>query len=473
MYNTKLTNLLILIHQQKRFAALHRYLQRQYDNNEGLEFKLWEHLKRYIARKELKSKRLDRKYIEDNLFNKDKKSLNRTASRLYHRVREFMIYEYLSENEIIEDWLFRESLSKENNRLKDLMTDKLIDDVRKPKTETERKLQLFIKFHLNYEKYQEMALGNNNLELFNKVRQLFNDYYMKYYEILEIEKGQRATMRKEDIVPLVELNEKKQQLTIKSSEEILKKMKELDKDPESFDDCKNGFLQLVREDRVTTEMQLTLYSMLFNFAIRQSYKGSKTYLLGNIEDFMYLGFERRILYVNEKIPIYIYTNFLSLIASEHNSEKIKSYAEKYLEEVEEKELKKAYFFTHLFIDFYDKRYDKVSNRIIFNENNVIIGFDFSLRMRIWKFLTCSYFELNEEETLMKALQSFRRYIKGQTVADIKKQMNYNFINYTRMIYKCRDKEGLLKIEDELSNEKVITYKDWLIEKIKESHSKLL
>lgn len=469
MYNAKLMFLLKVIHEEKQFISLQRYLQRQYDNDSVLEFRLWKYLKRHITRQGFESKQLARKCIEEKVFDNNAKALNRTASRLYRRVKRFMIDGFLDKNAIIEDWLFRESLNNEKSRLKALVTDRLINDERKGKTETERKLQLFIKFHLNYEKYRKEALRNNDVDLFNRVRALLNEFYLKYYEILEIEKGQRAKMKKEEVVDLITPNTI---IPAKTRVELLlKKAKQLETHPEYFEECKNTFLVLLNQEIIESEMKSVLYSMIFNFAARQANKGINKYLLSNIEYFIDVGFGKKILYENNEIPIFIYTNILSLIAINAKTELIEDYASKYLEDVEPKEIKKARFFTKIFIAFYNENYEQVIEIIHINENNVTVGFDYSLRVRIWRFLACSYFELNNSEALMKTLQSFKRYVRGQTISDVNKQMNYNFMIYVRKIYNCTNKEVLLLIDQDLNNEKVIVYKKWLLKKIKESHSK--
>ena len=108
-----------------------------------------------------------------------------------------------------------------------------------------------------------------------------------------------------------------------------------------------------------------------------------------------------------------------------------------------------------------------------NENDITIGFEMSLKVRFWRFLICSFYELKRDDALMNALQSFRRYIKGQTIPENKKIVDYRFINYTRKIYRCKNQQILQKIEANLNQEDNVVYREWLEDKIKESYSRLL
>lgn len=471
MQNTKLINVCIYIHQEGKFRQLQKFLGRQYEQNDLLELKLWEHLKRYIGRGSYQSNFLKQAFILETLFDNDKRALNGTASRLYSKIKNYMVEDYLSENSIMKDWLFRESLKGNKNRLLELETEKLINDDRKPKTRIESALQLFIKFHLNYEKYQEESLKNSDVRLFNKTRELFREYYTRYHKILEAERFQRNKMFKEDIVPLVDLKYDEQD-GLSEPEILFEKAKRLEENPnmEDFNDCKDRFLKMVEGGKVSREMELALFSEIMNFANRQSKKGNKEYFFLNIDYFIDLGLDKKILYVNNKIPIYIYVNFLSLVAGHRKLKDIKNYAYQHKNDVDDTQ--KADFFSTLFIEFYSQNYQTVIDIININENNISIGFDYSNRIRIWVFLMCSYFEVKDEEALMKAMNSFRRYLKSQTSTELSIVIYGNLIRFIREIFKADTIDKLNEIETKLANEKLITYEAWLNEKIKESRLRL-
>lgn len=469
----KLVALISIVHKQKKMTALHRYLQRQYTQPEVLELMLWEHIRKIIKRSRPDTKRLQREYILTNLFGDDAKSLNRTASRLYSKVKHFMMESFLNDNQIVQEWVFRESLKTEgvpDNRLKNLITDGLLNSDIRPKSRVEEAFQYFIRFHLNYELYQELSLANTrNVDLFNKVRDLFNEYFSRYYEDLEIEKEQLLQGNTYEVVDLIGINIK--QSPRNRIELLLKKAKHLEIYASYFDFCKNELADLIDNNQITRERQLVIFPLIMNFATRQSVKGNKHYLLDNIEYFIYLGFDKQILYTNSRLPLFIYTNFLSLVASSRNPNLIEQFANKYVNDVEEKDLEKAIYFTDIFIAFYKKDYQRVVDIIHINERNITLGFQYGLKMRIWRFLICSFYELKQEEALMNALRSFRRYIKGQTITEDKKNIDFRFISYTRKIYKCKNLTVLRKIEEDLNREDNLIYRNWLEDKIKESYSK--
>lgn len=473
MHNTKLINLIIYIHEEEKLAVLHKYLGRQYAKNDGVIFILWEHLKKYIARGSYKSKLLNRDYIQENIFNNDKKALNRTASRLYRHIKNYMIEDYLSENEIIYDWLFRESIKNDKSRLKEIMTEKLVNDERKSKNRIEDALQLFIKFHLVYEKYQEQSLINSDVQLFNKSRELFREYYARYYSILEAEKRQREKTFNEEIVSLASLTEYEIK-GLGEPEILFEQTKRLEENPniEDFNYCKDTFLKLVEAEKISREMELAIFSEIMNFANRQAKKGNNDYFFPNINYFIDLGLNKKILYVKDNLTMYIYTNFLSFVATDGELEEIKNYVDNYVKDVDKKDLEKAKFLSDLYIEFYGKNYQTVIDKIIFNENDITIGLEYSLKIRIWVFLMCSYYEVRNEEALIRTMNSFRRYLKNQMISDIVVQIYMNLIQFIREIFRANTINELDKIEKQLTNEKLITYEKWLQEKIKESRLRL-
>lgn len=472
MKNTKIVALIDIVKHQNKLIILNRYLQRQFFKSDGMELMLWQHLKKIIKKGNLESRILERDYVQEHLFDNNVKALNRTSSRLFQRIRNFMIEEHLEENQIIRDWLFRESIKTDklhNNRLKFLLTETLLNTNHEPKNRVEEAFQYFLRFHVNYELYQEQALENTNIELFNKVRSLFNEYFIRYYKILEIEKEERQQSYTEDIIELVIGKvEKQPQDRIES---LIENVKILDTNPEGFEYCKEEFKELVDNNLITREKKLLIFPLILNFANRQAVKGDKTYLLDNIEYYIEFGIEKQIMYVNYQLPIFVYTNYLSLIAAKHETQPIEEFAEKYLDDIEDKDRQKAKYFTDIFIAFYKKDYQRVVDIIHINENDIKVGFEFGLRSRVWRFLICSYFELKQTESLMSALQSFRRYIKRQIVSENKKSLDYKFIQYTRKIYKCTNLSSVQKVETQLSQEDNVVYRKWLNEKIKESYFK--
>lgn len=475
MYNTKLMNLLILIEEEEKMELLHKYLRRQYDKNDALQLHLWEYFRKNLCKRTEAPELFKRSYIQEKLFNNNKKSLNRTASRLFLKVKSYMIEGYLAENQITEDWLFRESVKNTKSRIKELMTERLINDERKSENRIEDALQLFIKFHLNYEKYQEQSLMNSDVQLFNKSRELFKEYYTRYFSILEAERKQREKMFDEDILSLTALNEDKNEAALSEVDILFEQVKRLEENPnmEDFNYCKDTFLEFVENGKISREMQLTIFSVIMNFANRQSKEGSKEYLFTNINYFIYLGLDKKILYVDNKISMYIYINFLSLVAGYRKLKDIEDYTFKYEEDVDD--IDKASFFSTLFIEFYSGNYEGVIDNININENNISIGFEYSFRIRIWVFLMCSYFEVKNEEALAKVMNSFRRYLKSQMISDVLVKIYLNLMQYIKDIFKANKINNITelnKIEIKLANEKLITYENWLKEKIKESQIRI-
>ena len=104
MNTSKLFLLLDYLNEAGMINSVSRALRKEFTIEDTLESKLWNHIKKYIKSKQKNYEKLDKTYILINIFNNDIKSLNRTHSRLYKRIKSILVYNYINNKPIIEDW---------------------------------------------------------------------------------------------------------------------------------------------------------------------------------------------------------------------------------------------------------------------------------------------------------------------------------------------------------------------------------
>ena len=85
-------------------------------------------------------------------------------------------------------------------------------------------------------------------------------------------------------------------------------------------------------------------------------------------------------------------------------------------------------------------------------------------------LITSYYELDEIEALFSLMDSFRVFLNRQKdLTTNRKQRFLNFIKFTRKMANSfqKDKKVIEKLKIEVQNEKEVSGKSWLLEKIAE------
>lgn len=466
MNTSKLFLLFNYLNQIDRISFINRKLLKQFSKDDALELKLWSHIKKSSQLKRNKDLRLDKAYILDNFFSDDLKSLNRTASRLFKRIKSILVYEFIQDNPIIEDWLFRETIKKEPNRLVQLISDNFIADKYKTNTSFEKDLNSYIQFHVAYEKYLEQSLKNStDISLFIKARQSLEDYYVKYHSILETERFQRSKVKKDENIAALKSPELDKNQSLLESELLLQKVNALDQNPQYFDFCFNWFTHVVEEELISKEMQKTIFPILYNFSIRNYAKNGKSLQQINIDKIVYLALDKKVLYTEGKLSAFIYVALLSAISV--YPEKTETYVKKYLKEVDNKEHNKASYISKLYIAFYNNKFEEVLSIINKNEDDVSLGFDTSLKSKIKFFLLRSYFELGDEEKFLKEYWGSKKYYKSQNLSQRKEDQLINALEFLKQLYFINNQKALLKLEQTVINQN-IAMKNWLVKKIKES-----
>jgi len=466
MNTSKLVLLFDYLNSIGKVGFINKKLVKSFLKEDALELRLWSHIKKCSKLKNQKKLKLQRNYVIENLFNGDAKSLNRTASRLYKRIKSILTNEFIQDKPLIEDWLYRETLKEKPNRISQLITEGIIANKYESATSFEKNLNSYIQFHVTYEKYLEDSLQNfADASLFVKARQDLENYYIKYHSILETEKQQRESVKTNENIKILQKPVLDKNQSLLESELLLQKANSLNDNPQYFSFCLNWLIHLVEENLISKEMQKTIFPILYNFSLRNYTKEKQSLQQKYIDKIIYLALDNKVLYTEGKLSAFIYVNLLSAISV--NSIKTKNYVKRYLKEVDPQEYSKANYISKLYVAFYNNQFEEVLNIINKNEDNVSLGFDTSLKSKVRLFLIRAYFELRDEENFIKQYAGTKRYYKSQNLSKQKEISLINALEYMKEFFYIENSESLLILESKVQN-KDIALKTWLMKKIKES-----
>lgn len=466
MNTSKLLLLFEYLCSTKKVNLINKKLIKQFLKEDALELSLWTHITKSSKLTYNKELRLNKDYIAENLFDNDKKSLHRTASRLYKRIRKILIHDFIKTKPFIQDWLYREALKESPNHLLQLMSENIITNKYDTKTTFEKDLNSYIQFHVTYEKYLGDSLQNfADTSLFVKARQDLENYYVKYHSILETERLQREKLKTNENINTLKKPSLNKNQSLLESELLLQKVNSLNEKPQYFDFCFNWFTHLVEEELITEKMQKTIFPVLYNFSLRNYTKSGKLLQQEKLNEIIYLALDKKVLYTKGKLSAFIYVAFLGAIRLE--GIEMKKYINKYIEDVPPKEYAKANYISNLYLAFYSNDFESVLDLINKNEENVTLGLDTSFKSKIKLFLIRTYFELGDKRNFMKQYLSAKRYYKSQNLPKEKEDALINAIEYMRHLLYIDSTDSLLGLEKKIFPEN-LAVKSWLLQKIKES-----
>ena len=97
--------------------------------------------------------------------------------------------------------------------------------------------------------------------------------------------------------------------------------------------------------------------------------------------------------------------------------------------------------------------------------------DFSYRLDIKLLQLKIYYEMNETESLLSLIDSYRHLLgKAKQLSDMFKNFHMNFIRYSEKLIRIRERgetDELENLKQEVLGPNVPTGKPWLLEKIEE------
>lgn len=172
--------------------------------------------------------------------------------------------------------------------------------------------------------------------------------------------------------------------------------------------------------------------------------------------------EKEIFNLNNTIPLIRFVNIISVASKLGKSIWARKIVDEWAWMVESKNQKSIASFGHATIDFHEKKYQKVVERI---SNLKSSSYHHKLRFR-WLLLIAQY-ELNKEYgNLIKAqIDNFRRFISSNEKR-INKQTYYAIKSTLRLLTMVMNKKPKEEVLQSYQNSKYVYERKWILEKIK-------
>ncbi len=207
----------------------------------------------------------------------------------------------------------------------------------------------------------------------------------------------------------------------------------------------------------------SLYTTAINYCIQKINIGSENFL----GEFLSLNEEllqKGIIGEGDLSP-WRFKNVVTVALRMGRYEWTEQFIKNYYKKIPDKFRENAYTFNLASLFYYKKEYDKVLELLQTVEYE-----DFTYSLSSKTMLITSYYELDEIEALFSLMDSFRVFLNRQKdLTSNRKQRFLNFIKFTRKLANSyqKDQKVIEKIKLEITNEKEVSGKSWLLEKIAE------
>lgn len=475
MQNAPLTNLIKYIKNKYGTKAINRYLDKEYPNKRYQDWQLWEYLKNATSRKN-SAYPLDKAIIDRKIFKigKTKESSKHprihSVSRLFKKIRQFSVRNYLSERKLVFEWLFLKSVQDEKPLIYEQafknFEKHLIDDASK-----EDEIFHCIAHQYYWEKYRmDNAAGKPKLEDLERSHKHLQTWYAQNIDLLNVELQARNVTLNEDN----KLFNETPNITQIYTSDVATTIQQLDiQNNESFDVCINTFKKAYQNKSLNFSSLLENILSQATIAFRE---GNPYPLTKYWSDFYEIGIKKGLLLENGKLPIMQYMNLLSIYKRLHDEE-LDKFATKLLDHISDIDEPIAIHFKDIFIAFYNQNYEEALSIINKNEQGIKTQNLFYLKIRLHTFKVRSHYELEiihywkhqtPTHNLTSSIRSFRSYIQGGDIPESHQQGALNFLKMLAQIKHIPNVNELNQLKATIHSTQPIIHKGWLIKKVDEA-----
>lgn len=207
-----------------------------------------------------------------------------------------------------------------------------------------------------------------------------------------------------------------------------------------------------------------MYTFVVNYCTRKLNSGISRFWREYFEIHQQL-LEDKIIIVNGELNPAIFKNIITTGLRLGEVEWTRNFIDTYKSYLPASQRENAVTYNTAFFHFYQKDYTKVIQLLQEVEYE-----DFVYNLNAKQLLLRTYFETDEQDALYFLFDSFRAYLRRNNNISPKMKQHYsNLIKYTKKLSRVlpNDKKELTKIKEELSNEKNVGNRSWLLEKIAE------
>ncbi len=237
------------------------------------------------------------------------------------------------------------------------------------------------------------------------------------------------------------------------------KMLQSPEEDEPFEQLKQLLTQ--HEGCFKQEEMRGLYLMAINGCIRRMNAGNRAYIREAFEVYR-AALERNFLTEHGFLSSFTFKNIIRAGAALGEHEWTEQFIEQYRNALHPRERENAYRYNRAFLYFQKADYAQAMPLLQQVELEDPLNNLHARRM-----LVRSYFELGEQDALESLLQSFGAYLNRQKNLGYHQELNLNFVRFMLRLLRQWPLEegGRLLLQKELSAEKQVAEREWLMEKL--------
>ena len=231
-----------------------------------------------------------------------------------------------------------------------------------------------------------------------------------------------------------------------------------------FERLKNLLAQ--HENRFGQEEMRGLYLMAINGCIRRMNAGKRAYIREAFDVYR-AALERNFLTENGFLSSFTFKNIIRIGAALGEHAWTEQFIEQYRNTLQPHERDNSYRYNRAFLYFQKADYARAMPLLQQVELEDPLNNLHARRM-----LVRSYFELGEQDALESVLQSFGAYLNRQKNLGYHQELNLNFVRFMLRLIRLptRDEEGKVSLRKDISAEKQVAEREWLMEKLAEAQS---
>lgn len=209
--------------------------------------------------------------------------------------------------------------------------------------------------------------------------------------------------------------------------------------------------------------QREIFDVLVSFCIKLGNKGELEF----IKETLYLydwGINESIILNKGKLSPTTFRNyvFAGLRISEYD--KVENFIKSNIDLLDKNRKENALNFNLARVSFYRKNYNEVLDYL-----NQVNYEDIWYNVNSKVLLFATYYELDELDVLMTSSESFRTFLRREK--DVQNVRTNRYLTFTKYLMKIvnnsHKKDRIRKIKDQLTSDKAVVNKQWLLEKIDE------
>ena len=209
--------------------------------------------------------------------------------------------------------------------------------------------------------------------------------------------------------------------------------------------------------------QAEIFDALFSYCIKWVNRGDKEFLREYL-DIHEWGIREEFILKKGILSPTSFRNYVVIGLRLDDFERVENYINTNIKLLEEFRRENALNFNLARVQWYKKNFDEVISYLS-RVNYDDIWYNINSRY----YLLASYYELDELDVLESSIDSFLAFLRREKSIDTNRKKNQiHFANFLKRLVRYQtDKQKLLKLREELEDNKTVFNRSWLIEKIDE------